>query len=42
VVVSTILTAAILTISVSFVALISCRYVYPAAERLERQLGIGR
>jgi uncharacterized membrane protein YesL len=42
VVVSTILTAAILTISVAFVALVSCRYVYPAAERLERQLGIGR
>ncbi len=38
-VVSTVLTAAILTISVAFVALVSCRYVYPAAERLERQLG---
>jgi uncharacterized membrane protein YesL len=35
--VSTILLAALLTISVSFVALIACRYVYPAADRLEAQ-----
>jgi hypothetical protein len=33
--VSTILLAALLTISVSFIALIACRYVYPAADRLE-------
>lgn len=38
-VVSTILTAAILTVSVSFVALVACRSVYPAADRLETTLG---
>ena len=32
---STIMFAAILTISVSFVALVMCRYVLPAADRLE-------
>lgn len=35
VVVSTILTAALLTISVAFVALLACRMVYPLADRLE-------
>jgi hypothetical protein len=35
VVVSTILTAAILTVSVAFVAVVACRSVYPAADRLE-------
>lgn len=35
VVVSTILTAAILTVSVSFVALLACRMAYPVADRLE-------
>ena len=38
VVVSTILTAALLTIGVAFVALVACRYVYPAADRLESRL----
>jgi hypothetical protein len=38
VVVSTILTAAVLTISVSFVALVACRRVYPVADRLEPKL----
>jgi hypothetical protein len=38
VVVSTILTAAVLTISVSFVALVACRTVYPVADRLESPL----
>lgn len=33
--VSTVLTAAILTVSVSFVAVVACRSVYPAADRLE-------
>lgn len=32
---STILTAAILTVSVAFVAVVACRSVYPAADRLE-------
>ena len=32
------LTAAILTISVAFVALVACRSVYPAADRLEPAL----
>ena len=36
--VSFVLTAAILTISVSFVALVACRSVYPAADRLEPAL----
>jgi uncharacterized membrane protein YesL len=35
VVISTILTAAILTVSVAFVAVVACRSVYPAADRLE-------
>ena len=34
-VVSTILTAALLTISVAFIALVACRVVYPTADRLE-------
>ena len=37
--VSIVLTAAILTISVAFVALVACRSVYPAADRLEPALG---
>ena len=41
-VVSTVLAAALFTISVAFIALIACRYVYPAAERLERRLGAAR
>ncbi len=39
VVVSLILPTALLTISVAFVALVSCRYVYPAADYLEIRLG---
>lgn len=35
VVVSTVLTAAILTVSVAFVALVACRMVYPVADRLQ-------
>lgn len=35
IVVSTVLFAALLTISVSFVALLSCRYILPAADRFE-------
>ena len=38
VVVSAILLAAILTISISFIALVACRYVYPTADRLEARL----
>lgn len=38
VLVSTILTAALLTISVAFVALVACHSVYPVADRLEAQL----
>lgn len=34
-VVSAVLLAALLTISVSFIALVACRYVYPTADRLE-------
>jgi hypothetical protein len=37
--VSAVLTAAILTISVAFVALVACRSVYPAADRLDLVLG---
>jgi hypothetical protein len=37
--VSVVLTAAILTISVAFVAVVACRSVYPAADRLELALG---
>jgi len=36
--ISFVLTAAILTISVAFVALVACRSVYPAADRLEPAL----
>jgi hypothetical protein len=36
--VSIVLTAAILTVSVAFVALVACRSVYPAADRLEPAL----
>jgi uncharacterized membrane protein YesL len=36
--VSTVLVAALLTISVSFIALVACRYVYAAADRLEARL----
>jgi hypothetical protein len=35
VIVSTVLTAAILTVSVSFVALLACRMAYPVADRLQ-------
>ena len=37
-VVSTIAIAALLTVSVGFVALVACRYVLPAADRLEARL----
>ena len=33
--ISTVLTAALLTVSISFMALVACRVVYPAADRLE-------
>jgi uncharacterized membrane protein YesL len=36
--ISVVLTAAILTVSVSFVALLACRTVYPAADRLQPSL----
>jgi hypothetical protein len=35
---STVAIAAIVTISVAFLALVSCRYVLPAADRLERRV----
>lgn len=38
VVVSTVLTATLPTIGLSFVALVACRSVYPAADRIEPQL----
>jgi uncharacterized membrane protein YesL len=38
VVVSAILAAVLLTVGVAFVALVACRYVYPAADRLEVRL----
>jgi hypothetical protein len=38
VVVSLVLTVAILTVSISFVALIACRAVYPVADRLDPEL----
>lgn len=38
VVVSTLLTAALLTVGVAFVALVACRFVYPIADRLEVRL----
>ena len=41
-VVSTVLTVAILTVSVSFIALVACRIVYPAADRFEAALGMER
>lgn len=41
-IVSTVLTAAILTVSVSFVALLACRSVYPIADRLRPVPGGGR
>jgi hypothetical protein len=41
VVLSTILTAALLTVSVAFVALVSCRVVLATADRLEASLGLG-
>jgi hypothetical protein len=34
-VISTILTAALLTVSVAFIALVACRVVYPTADRLD-------
>lgn len=40
--ISTIAFVALLTIGIAFVALVACRYVLPAADRLERQLRIGR
>jgi uncharacterized membrane protein YesL len=38
-VISTVLTAAILTVSVSFIALVACRVVLPAADRLDPMPG---
>lgn len=38
-VISTVLTAALLTVSVSFIALVACRVVYPAADRLDPVVG---
>jgi hypothetical protein len=35
---STVIVAAVLTVSVGFAALVACRYVLPAADRLEAQL----
>jgi uncharacterized membrane protein YesL len=40
--VSAILLAALLTISLAFIALVACRYVYPAADRLELRLARDR
>lgn len=42
VLISTVLLAALLTISISYIALIACRCVYPAADRFEARLGDGR
>jgi hypothetical protein len=42
VVVSLVLTVAILTVSISFVALIACRAVYPVADRLDPELESSR
>jgi uncharacterized membrane protein YesL len=39
VIVSTVLTAAILTVSVAFVALLACRMAYPVADRLQPVVG---
>ena len=36
--ISTVLLAAIVTVSLAFCALIACHYVLPAADRLEQQL----
>lgn len=36
--VSAVLLAALLTISVSFIALVACRYIYPVADRYEARL----
>jgi hypothetical protein len=36
--VSALLLAALLTVSVSFIALVACRHVYPSADRLEARL----
>lgn len=38
VVVSAVLLAALLTISISFIALVACHYVYPTADRFEARL----
>lgn len=35
VVISTILAAVLLTVGIAFVALVACRYIYPAADRLD-------
>ncbi|MFL5688085.1 MAG: hypothetical protein ACJ77I_03770, partial [Chloroflexota bacterium] len=40
VIVSVVLTAAILTVSVAFVALLGCRTVYPMVDRLEAQSAV--
>ncbi len=37
-VISAVLLAALLTISVSFIALVACRYVYPMADRFEARI----
>ena len=39
--VSTVIVAAVLTVSVGFAALVACRYVLPAADRLEARLAGG-
>jgi hypothetical protein len=39
---SAILMVAILTVSVSFIALVACRIVYPVADRIEAGLGVER
>jgi uncharacterized membrane protein YesL len=40
--VSAVLLAVLLTVSIAFIALIACRYMYPAADRLELRLARGR
>ena len=37
--ISTVIVAAVLTVSIGFAALVACRYVLPAADRLEVRLG---
>ena len=37
--ISTVIVAAVLTVSIGFSALVACRYVLPAADRLEARLG---